>query len=154
VHTGTTHLERAAPFFIGIFILIVSVVTTHEVIERVEDELEGGRTKAELDKIKPDLAPSTYALSLPWVADVAQIPALLGTPLSGLFLVNHANFIILYTAVLAAGLLVYFYFLRMVPINDYRKWGKKVLKYRVSLLVMGGLVLNAVCGVLTYFTVT
>jgi hypothetical protein len=146
VQAPSTRLERVAPFLLGIFILAVSVMTTHEVIERTTNHLLGGHTKDELDSIKPNLSPKTYVLGLPWVVDVAQIPALLGTPLAGLFVLKHNDFLVLYTAVLTAGLMIFFYFLRKVPVNDYRKWGYEVVGYRVSVLVIGGIALNAVCG--------
>jgi hypothetical protein len=154
VHSVASPLERATPFLIGILILLVSVVTTHEVIRRAEDYLLKPWSTQELDQFKPHLSPRTYVLGLPWVVDVAQIPALLGTPLAGIFVLKHANFILLYTAVLAVGLMVFFYFLQKVAVNKYRELGLKVLGYRVSLLVIGGIALNLVCAALAAWVVT
>jgi hypothetical protein len=153
VNTPTSSLGRATPFLIGIVILLVSVVTTHEVIRHAEEHVLKSWTPEALGKLKPHRSPETYVLGLPWVVDVAQMPALLGTPISGLFVLKHTNFLLLYTVVLAIGMVIFFYCLQKVPVNSYGQYAHYVLGYRVSLLVIGGVGLNLVCAALAAWAV-
>jgi hypothetical protein len=158
VHAATPPwLERAAPFIVGIFILLVSVATTHQVIKQTKEYILRKWTSEELASIAPHLSPETQFLGLPWVVDAAQIPALLGTPLVGLFIlkpINYVALIVIYTGVLAIGLLIFFYFIQKVPVIDYEDLGLDVLGYRISLVVLGGIGLNLACAVVAAVVVT
>lgn len=154
---GTSWLERAAPFLIGIFILLVSVPATHQVVKQASENVLKRWTQEQLHAQEPEQSPETQVLSFPWVVDSAQIPAILGTPLAGLFIIDHANFynfIILYTGVLTGGLLLFFYFLQKVPVDDYGAFGKRVLGYRVSPMIICGIGLNLLCAVLAAWVFT
>lgn len=151
-HTASySWLGRMAPFLLGIFILVVSVTTTHQVIKQANDYIVRKWPAEWLNKIPANLHPATQLQGLPWVVDAVQIPAILGTPLAGLFILKPINYIVLiivYTGVLAAGLSLFFYFIQKVEPIDYHEKGFERLGYRVSWVVAIGIAVNAMCAAL------
>ncbi len=99
-------------------------------------------------EIKPKRSPYTHVLDLGWVADVAQIPALLGTPLVGLFILDRRIILLPYTAVLAAGLIVYFGFYLMKEIHTYERFCREYKGYRFSVITCGAICLNVICAII------
>jgi hypothetical protein len=143
----------AAPFLLTSFIIVLSVVTTHAVVSRGESWMTKDWTPDELKDVEAHQSPQTYAQTLPWVVDAAQIPAILGTPLAGIFVLEKKNVLVFYTAVLGIGAIVFFYFLMKVKAYDYSERGLKLLGYRVSPLAIGGIILNLVCAVLAAWVI-
>lgn len=150
LHETTPRWERATPFLIGILILCISIVTTHAVVEKAEARMTSGWTPDLLKKagIDPTMSPHTHVLGLAWVVDVAQIPALLGTPLVGLFILKHHIILLIYTAVMAVGIIVFLIFYLMKKITDYDRLNIKYRGYRVSIVVGGGILVNLLCAAL------
>lgn len=144
--------DRATPFLIGIMILLVSIATTRAVIEKAEERMTRGWTPSKLQEtgVAPPESPHTHILGLTWVADVAQIPALLGTPLVGLFILKHHIVILLYTGVLAAGLIVFFCFYLMKEIGDYERYSKTYHGFRFTVITGGAILVNLVCAAIAY----
>ena len=140
-----SQLELAAPFLIMALIILVSVFIIHEVILKLEAYLAGDWTEAELLRIDADRAPSTHALAALWAIDAAQIPAIIGAPAASLFILRKAyttGFLVIYTTVLAGGLIFFFVFLRQVKIQAYPGRGCELLGVRFSPLAIGGIALN------------
>jgi hypothetical protein len=150
IQETTPRWERATPFLIGILILLLSIVTTRAVVEKAEARMTEGWTPDTLREagIDPARSPNTQVLGLAWVVDVAQIPALLGTPLVGLFILKHHIVILLYTAVMIAGMIVFLIFYLMKEITDYDRLNIKYRGFRVSIITGGAILVNTLCAVL------
>lgn len=150
LHEAVPWWEPATPFLVGVLILLVSIGTTRAVAEKAEERMTKGWTTEMLREagIDPKKSPYTHVLALAWVIDVSQIPALLGTPLAGLFILDHRIVLLPYTAVLAAGLIVYFGFYLMKDINGYETLGREYRGYRFSLITCGAILLNLVCALI------
>jgi hypothetical protein len=150
VHEATSRSERATPFLIGVLLLLITIVTTRAVIEKAEARITHGWTPELLREagIDPTMSPNTHVLGLAWVVDVAQIPVLLGTPLVGLFILKHHIDVLLYTTVMAAGIIVFLIFYLMKQINDYDRLNIEYRGHRLSLITGGGIMVNLLCAVL------
>jgi hypothetical protein len=133
---------------VGALILLVSIATTRAVAEKAEERMTRGWTDDMLQKagIRPTTSPHTHVLGLAWVIDVAQIPALLGTPLAGLFVFGRRAVLLPYTAVLAGGLIVFMTFYLMQDINTYERFTRTYRGYRFSAITSGAILLNLVCA--------
>jgi hypothetical protein len=142
--------EPATPFLVGILILLVSIATTRAVVEKAEKHMTKDWTPEMLRKakIKPKRSPYTHVLDLGWVVDVAQIPALLGTPLAGLFILDRRVILLPYTAVLAAGLIVFFGFYLMDEVHTYERFAPVYKGYRFSVITCGAIFLNFICAII------
>jgi hypothetical protein len=138
-------LEPAIPFLIAIIVLLLSAVLVEEITERLTKHFEEGWNEEELLNVLPDRSPKTHAQTASWIVDIAQIPAVIAPSAAGLIISYHAFesiFLTIYTVVFALGILAFCYYLRQVDILKYRTRGPKLLKYRLSPLVVGGTVLN------------
>jgi hypothetical protein len=149
---ATTHWDRATPFLIGIILLIITVVTTKAVIEKAEARIMRNWTPELLKQLEsdPKTSPKTGILSLTWVVDAAQIPVLLGTPLVGLFALEHHVNVVLYTAVMAAGIVVFLIVYLIKEITDYDRLRLEYRGLRLSIITGGGILVNLVCAVIAY----
>jgi hypothetical protein len=150
VHQTNHWWEPATPFLVGILILLVSIPTTRAVAEKAEARITKGWTPAMLKAAdaKPKQSPHSHVLALAWIIDVAQIPALLGTPLAGLFIFDRRIVLLPYTTVLAAGLIVFMVFYLMKDIDSYERFCREYKGYRISVVTSGALLLNLVCAVI------
>jgi len=145
-----SRLELAAPFLITAVLLSLSIVLIPEVIDRLTRFLEEGWTEKQLNSIEADRAPATHALAAVWAIDASQIPTIVGAPAAGLLILHKAytkGFLVAYTAMLAFGLIFFFYFLRQVNVLRYKRLGPKVFGYRISPMVIGGVALNVIAAV-------
>jgi hypothetical protein len=148
----TSRWDRATPFLIGIILLIITVVTTKAVIEKAEARITRDWTPEMLKLLERDSkkSPKTALLSLTWLADAAQIPVLLGTPLVGLFILEHHVNVVLYTAVMAAGIVVFLIAYLMQEITDYDRLRLEYRGLRLSIITGGGILVNLACAVIAY----
>jgi hypothetical protein len=151
-----TPLERAAPFLIAVVALIVSSLLVREIVARLEDFLMGDWTAEKLMMVEPDRAPQTYAQTVIWAIDAAQLPALIAIPVAAIIALRHT-----YTWVFAlcygtatATLLIMLWFVRGVNIFRYSFAGMTIFGYGITPVAVGGIVLNTLAALAAAFLVT
>jgi hypothetical protein len=145
----TTPFERAEPFLITVAVLLVSIALVHAIIVRMEKLYNEGWTPEELAMVSAERAPTTYALTITWALDAAQLPALVAVPVTAIVALRHSYtwvFVLCYGAT-AATILLTVWFMRYVNIYQYTFRGAQVLGYGVTPIAIGGSFLNLLAAV-------
>jgi hypothetical protein len=145
VHDSASRIDRATPFLIGICLLVITAGTTKLVIDKAERHI-----REEWKPVDETNEQNIHILPLNWVVDVAQIPVLLGTPLVGLFILQHQINALSYTAVMTGGIVAFVIVLSVKQINDYGRFDFKIGRIRVGIITAGGIFVNLVCAVIAY----
>jgi hypothetical protein len=155
-HSGTPTFELLLPFIFTNLIIALTVVTTNEVKIRAESHLTADWTEQDLEQVDADRSPRTHAQAFPWVADAAQIPAIIGTPLVGLLVLRpdyQLGFIFAYIVAIGLGIMLFVHFLRKVDIYRYKDKGRHWFGYQISPLALGGFAWNIFAILMVLFVV-
>jgi hypothetical protein len=137
--------DHATPFLIGICLLLITVGTTKAIVKKAEAGI-----REEWTPVNQKKKAKTHLLPMAWVVDVAQIPVLLGTPLVGLFILQHHINGLSFTAVMSVGIIAFMVVFSTDEINDYSRFDIKVGPLTVGIITLGGILVNLVCAVIAF----